>query len=69
MRTTFISIAVIAALSMSACTADQIYGMGQGWQRNQCTKLPDKTEVDRCMDRADGSYDSYKRQAEAERRN
>jgi len=56
---------VLAALSLSACTHEQLYGTGQAWQRNQCTRIPDKAEFDRCMAAASTSYDSYKKQTES----
>jgi hypothetical protein len=55
-------------LSLPACTVEQAYGTAQAWQRNQCNKLPDKADVDRCLSKADTSYESYKRQTEPERR-
>ena len=68
MRTAFILIAPVAALSLPACTAEQIYGSGQAWQQNQCGKIVDKAEFDRCMSKANTTYDSYKRQTEPEQR-
>ena len=56
------------ALLLSACTAEQAYLSVQGWQRNQCNRLPDKAESDRCMSRTSTDYDSDKRQTERERR-
>ena len=40
-------------LVLAGCTPDQRYGMGQAWQQNQCSKIPDKVEYDRCMKRAE----------------
>jgi len=68
MKTTFILIAFLIALPLSACTAEQAYLSGQGWQRNQCNRLPDKAEADRCMSNANTPYDSYKQQTQPERR-
>ena len=56
---------VLAASSLSACTHEQLYGAGQAWQRNQCSRIPDKAEFDRCMAAASTSYDSYKKQTES----
>ncbi len=64
MRAIFILAASLALSSLSACTAEQAYVSAQGWQRNQCGKLPDKAEFDRCMAKADTTYDSYKRETE-----
>ena len=65
-RAIFISTALLAGLSLSACTAEQVYLSAQGWQRNQCNKLPDKAESDRCLSNANTAYESYKRQTEPE---
>ena len=40
----------------------------QGWQRNQCNKIPDKTDYDRCMAQTNNPYDAYKRQTEPEKK-
>ena len=44
---------VLVALSLSACTTEQVYNSGQAWQHNQCNKLHDKSEFDRCVNRTD----------------
>ncbi len=64
MKAIFIPIPMLIALSLAACTAEQVYGSGQAWQRNQCNQLPDKADFDRCMKKTDATYDSYKRQME-----
>ena len=56
--------ASLLAFGLSACSAEQGYNAAQGWQQNQCNKIPDKAEFDRCMSRAGTSYESYKRQTE-----
>lgn len=62
-------VALITALLMlsglSACTAQQAYSSAQGWQRNQCQKIVDKSEYDRCMSNAGESYESHKSRPEA----
>jgi hypothetical protein len=50
---------------LPACTTEQAYGTGQAWQRNQCSRLPDKTDYDRCMSRTNTDYESYRRQRES----
>jgi hypothetical protein len=61
-------IAFVAVLSAAGCTAQQVYGSGQAWQRNQCAKIPDKAEYDRCMASVATTYEDYKRETEAGRR-
>jgi hypothetical protein len=51
---------------LSACTTERGYGAAQAWQRNQCNRLPDKAEVDRCVGKADTSYEAYTKQREVE---
>jgi hypothetical protein len=62
LKAIFISVPLLLALSSSGCTSEQAYGTVQAWQRNQCNQLPDKAEFDRCVSKADTSYDSYQRQ-------
>jgi hypothetical protein len=64
-RATLIPTALLVALALPACSTEQLYGSAQAWQRNQCSKIPDKTEFDRCMAKADTTYESYKRQTES----
>ena len=54
---------VLSAVTLLAgCTAEQRYASAQGWQRNQCARIPDKTEYDRCMASTAATYDEYQRQ-------
>jgi hypothetical protein len=65
------SISILAASLVAfvpACTAEQAYNSAQGWQQQQCNKIPDKAEFDRCMSRAGTGYDAYKRQTEPDRK-
>jgi protein involved in sex pheromone biosynthesis len=57
--------ALAIAMFLSACTAEQIYGFGLAWQRNQCSENPDMAASERCMQDTNISYDSYKRQLES----
>jgi len=68
LKAIFVSIPLLIALSLAGCTAEQVYGTGQAWQRNQCNRLPDKADLDRCMSREDTTYESHKRQTEPERK-
>jgi hypothetical protein len=53
---------IIAILMLTACSAEQMYAAGQGWQRNQCEHLPDKAGRDQCMEKANTSYGQYQRE-------
>jgi hypothetical protein len=57
-------LALLTAWLTWGCTAQQAYGTGQAWQRNQCSKLPDKVDYDRCMSQTQTTYESYKQQTE-----
>ena len=50
---------------LAACTAQQAYGAGQNWQRNQCNRMPDEMERTRCLQSAGTSYRDYQRQKAA----
>jgi hypothetical protein len=53
------------AAGLTACSAQQTYGVGQGWQRAECNKLPDAEQRQRCMASAAMSFDEYQRQSSA----
>ena len=54
---------LLCALGLAAgCSSEQAYSAGQNWQRNQCARIPDRAEYDRCMADANRSYDTYKRE-------
>jgi hypothetical protein len=55
---------LFAAVLFTACSAKELYGSRQAWQRNECKKLPDKADYDRCMSSAATDYDTYKRETE-----
>ena len=59
---------MLLTLALLACTTEQVYGTAQSWQRNQCSRLPDKAEFDRCMSKTDTTYESYKRQRAPEQK-
>lgn len=53
------------AASLAACTSQQLYGAGQSWQRQECHRLPDADQRQRCLASSALSYEEYRRQAEA----
>ena len=56
------AVAVLAfAFAATGCTAQQAYHAGQSWQRNQCDRIVDNVERNRCLDRSRTSYDEYRR--------
>jgi hypothetical protein len=58
------SIAIACGLA-SGCTSQQLYATGQSYQRNQCQKMPDQSERERCLSNAGTSHDDYKREADS----
>jgi hypothetical protein len=50
---------------LTACSWQQLYGVGQAWQRNECFKINDQQERSRCLSSSSTSYERYKREAEA----
>jgi hypothetical protein len=53
----------------SGCTWQQAYSAGQGWQRNQCNRLVEQTERERCLSNANMPYEDYRRQTEGTTKN
>jgi hypothetical protein len=56
----------VALLCIAGCTREQVYGAGQARQRQECIRIPDKADYERCMRDADRSYDTYRRETGAE---
>jgi hypothetical protein len=56
--------AVFAILAVTGCSQHVAYESGQAWQRQECNKLADFAERQRCIDKANASYDRYQRQTE-----
>jgi hypothetical protein len=56
--------AVLTVSSLEGCSAQQAYSTGQAWQRNQCQKIPDKAEFERCAANAAEPYETYKAKSE-----
>jgi hypothetical protein len=50
---------------LAACTTQELYVVGQGWQQQECRKLPDLAERSRCEKSAATSYERYQADAEA----
>jgi hypothetical protein len=64
MKTALITLSALAALTMSACSSETLYLSGQSWQRNECNKLVDVQDRQRCIQKVDKPYDAYKQEAE-----
>lgn len=62
------SVGLCAAMMLGACSSQQIYDSGQAWQRNECQKLADKAERDRCLASNKDSFETYKKKSESTKR-
>ena len=59
MRTILLLASTLVGLLFAACSSQQTYATGQTWQRNECNKIIDMQERQRCVAKANESYDSY----------
>ncbi|MDH3210544.1 MAG: hypothetical protein OEL91_09240 [Burkholderiaceae bacterium] len=58
----------IAACGLAGCSSWRAYATGQAWQRNECNKLIDRQERQRCVAEVDATYEEYQRDAEEAQR-
>ncbi len=65
LRTFLLSVVLLFTPCLPSCSSQQVYGMGQAWQRNECYRIVDAQEHGRCMASTSMSYDEYKRRMEA----
>ena len=65
LRRLFLNAVLLSAPCLSSCSSQQMYGMSQAWQRNECYRIVDAQEHGRCMASTSMSYDEYKRRIEA----
>ena len=68
LRVLLVPVLIFAAIAAVACSSQQLYASGQAQQRNECDKLVDFQERQRCMARANTSYETYQRQTEEAKR-
>lgn len=60
------AVATAALTVATGCATQQLYSTGQAWQCNQCTRLVDQLERERCLANAGASYETYKKQSDLE---
>ena len=61
-------IAILVTSVLSGCSAQQIYGIGQAWQQNQCNQTKvNESDRERCLSKANMSYEDYKQQTEGKK--
>jgi hypothetical protein len=54
---------LLMVLSLGGCTTQQLYSTGQSWQRQECLRLPDLAERDRCLRSTARSYEEFRSEA------
>lgn len=57
----------VIAIATASCASKDLYATGQNWQRQECIKIPDLAQRDRCMASAARSYEDYQRETAAAR--
>ena len=61
-----LALAALAAVAGTGCTRT-VYHSVQGWQQQECRKIHDAAERQRCLASHARSYDEYSREREAAR--
>jgi hypothetical protein len=59
------STALLLIASLGACSSQQLHATGAQWQRNECERLQDAAERNRCIGDSKRSYDDYQREKAA----
>lgn len=57
---------IVLGISVTSCSSQQLYSAGRAYQSNECMKLQDDQERERCMRDANMSYHDYRRDTGAE---
>ena len=56
------SFAVLAIVSaLAGCAASLVYDSGRSWKQQECYKIPEQYERQRCLHSAAMSYEEYRR--------
>ena len=64
-----VTVLIVSMIAATGCSWQQAYVSAQGWQRNQCYRVPDQTERERCLASTALAYDDYRRQTDGDRKN
>jgi hypothetical protein len=68
MNVKFLTYALMAtALTMAACSSEQVYNSGKAWRMSECDRIENSQERARCREEANRSYDEYERDREGQR--
>ncbi len=63
MRTVTLLCASSALAGLAACSTQTAYLSAQGWQRQQCFRIDDAQQRQRCLKSASTSYEDYQRES------
>ncbi|MGL6110654.1 MAG: hypothetical protein ACRC2B_11210 [Rubrivivax sp.] len=58
----------IAVVGLASCSSQQLYAVGQEWQRTECLKIDDRAERTRCQKHSATPYESYRAQTDGPRK-
>ena len=67
MKTPLAAIALVALLPLAACTPSQADSSAREWQRQECNKVVDREDRERCLKRADNEFGTRSSEREAEK--
>ncbi len=67
-RISTIGIVATLLIAGTGCTTQQLYSTGQAWQRNECSRMMDQQERNRCLSSTSTSYEAYKQQSGSRKR-
>jgi len=65
MRPVTLLCALGALTGLAACSTQTAYHSTQNWQRQQCFKIDDVQQRQRCLKSASTSYEDYRRETES----
>lgn len=55
----------LSTSTLTACSTEQFYHMGQMWQKGECNKIGDASERNRCLANTNTPYEDYHRERES----
>ncbi|MGB5539552.1 MAG: hypothetical protein WBO37_05650 [Gammaproteobacteria bacterium] len=61
MKNTALLQVLAISLVVSGCAASLVYDSGRGWKQQECQKIPDRQERQRCLQSSAMTYEEYRR--------
>ena len=56
---------LMLVVALAGCSSQQLYANGQGWQKQECQKMPEREQRTRCEQSAATSFEHYQAEAAA----